>query len=170
MLARLVALGLFVLVTACASAPPPSSASPVLEKTLPEFERPTVNAGTIDTRERGQVVVVKFFAKYCEPCKKTLPKAQRLSEEQPDVVFIGIAEDESASDVEALIATYGLRFPIVHDRGNVLAGRFRVTTLPATFVADAQGTIRWVGGPDMVDEDALESAIAWVRSAPSPGP
>jgi thiol-disulfide isomerase/thioredoxin len=148
------------------SAPPASSPSPILERELPAFKRPTVNAGSVDTGERGRIVVVKFFAKYCEPCMKTLPAAQRLSREHADVTFIGIAEDEYQADVDELIATFGLSFPIVHDRGNVIAGRFRVDALPATFVADAAGTIRWVAGPEIVDEGALEAAIDWVRTSP----
>lgn len=147
--------------------PPASSQSPVLDAALPAFKRRTVNAGEVDTSARGRVVVVKFFAKYCEPCMKTLPAAQKLSQEHADVTFIGIAEDEYQADVDELIATFGLSFPIVHDRGNALAGRFRVDALPATFVADASGTIRWVAGPDMVDDDALEAAIEWARAAPA---
>jgi len=101
---------------------------------------------------------VKFFAKYCEPCKKTLPAAQRLHEQNGDITFIGIAEDEYQADVEEMVHAFKLTFPIIHDRGNVLAGRFRVNVLPATFVADATGKVRWVGGEDQTEAD-LEAAI-----------
>jgi len=148
------------------SGPPPSAASPKLDKALPTFKRPTMDGGKVDTG-KGGVTVVKFFAKYCKPCKKTLPEAQALSQEYGDVAFIGIAEDEYRKDVVEMIKTFNLTFPIVHDRGNVLAGRFRVTQLPATFVADAQGQIRWVS-IESTNEGDLEAAIDWVRAgAPS---
>jgi thiol-disulfide isomerase/thioredoxin len=138
-----------------------------LDKDLPKFRRPTVNGDKVSTREGGRIVVVKFFAKYCEPCKKTLPEAQRLHEENPDVLFVGIAEDEYQADVQAMIDQFGLSFPVVHDRGNVLAGRFRVDELPITFVADDSGRVRWVGD-GATSENGLEAAIFWVRSPPAP--
>ena len=143
-------------------APPPSAPSALLNKPLPKFKRRTLAGSSVNT-EPGQVVVVKFFAKYCEPCKKTLPVAERLHQENADVRFIGIAEDEYRADVDEMIRTYSLTFPIVHDRGNVLSGRFRVSEMPVTFVADKTGTIRWVGG-EAQKEDDLEAAIAWAKS------
>jgi cytochrome c biogenesis protein CcmG/thiol:disulfide interchange protein DsbE len=157
-----------LLVAGCGSAAlPPSAQSDILEKALPTFKRPTVQGGKVSTDEsRGKVVVVKFFAKYCEPCKKTLPAAEALHRSSgEDVVFIGIAEDEYVSDVETLIQTYSLSFPVVHDQANALAGRFRVSELPRTFVIDRAGKIRWIGGESQ-SEDDLEAAVDWVKSQP----
>jgi peroxiredoxin len=122
-------------------------------------DRKAIDGRAIDAaRLDGKTVVVKFFAQYCEPCTRTLPAAQSLSTERPDVVVIGVAEDEDETVVRGLVSTYGLSFPIVHDRGRVLAGRFRVTELPATFVAGADGKLRWVGGPEQRPSD-LERAV-----------
>jgi thiol-disulfide isomerase/thioredoxin len=156
-----------VLVTGCAgpSGPPPSAPSPLVGAALPKFERRTVNADKVSSAAGGQVVVVKFFAKYCEPCKKTLPAAERLHRERTQVLFVGVAEDEYQADVQEMIDRYQLTFPIVHDRGNVLAGRFRVQDLPLTFVADRKGTVRWVGGGKTSESD-LEAAIEWAETAP----
>ncbi len=142
---------------------PPSHASPLLGKTLPEFKRPTMAGNSFDTKALGgKVVVVKFFAEYCQPCKVTLPEAQALAEKHDDVVFLGIAEDEFESTAQSLVTTYGLTFPIVHDRGQILAGRFRVSEMPVTFVVDGTGVIRWVGGPGQGKDD-LAQAIAALR-------
>ena len=65
--------------------------------------------------------------------------------------------DENPAPGAALVARHGLTFPVVHDAGNVLAGRFRVTELPSSFVVDAQGRINWVAGPGQ-PEDALTRA------------
>lgn len=105
--------------------------------------------------------MVKFFAKYCEPCTRTLPAAEQLHRKHPKVAFVGVSEDEYPSDAEELIASYGLSFPVIYDRGNVLAGRFRVTEMPATFVVDRAGIVRWVGGPGQ-SEDDLTAALAAV--------
>jgi thiol-disulfide isomerase/thioredoxin len=146
--------------TACGGgALPPSAPSALLAQALPDFKRPTLAGPMIDTAAaRGQVVVVKFFAKYCEPCKRTLPAAEALHQQHPEVVFIGVAEDERSSDVSEVVDAYHLSFPIVHDVSNVLSGRYRVSDMPATFVADAGGKIVWVGGPENT-ESGLPIAI-----------
>ena len=163
-LAFLLGLLFSVFALGCGAAkPPPSAPSALLNKPIPKLKRRTLAGSSVNT-EPGQVVVVKFFAKYCEPCKKTLPAAEQLHQDNPDVRFIGVAEDEYQADVNEMVQTYGLSFPIVHDRGNVLAGRFRVSEMPIAFVADASGTIRWVGGEHQREDD-LEAAVAWVKSA-----
>ena len=145
---------------AAPAAAPPSAPSPLLSQPLPDFQRRTLDGSKLDTKDlRGRVVVVKFFAKYCEPCKRTLPAVERLAKEHAEIAFVGIAEDERESDAREVVSTYGLSFPIVHDSGNVLSGRFRVREMPFTFVADAQGQVRWVGGPEQSEGD-LALAIA----------
>jgi peroxiredoxin len=151
------------MLAACSTSLPPSAPSPLLGKSLPEMRRPTLAHGDLDaTRLRGRPVVVKFFAEYCEPCKRTLGAAQRLSVEYPGVQFVGVSEDEYQATAEKLVKHHGLTFPVVLDRGHVLQGRFRVREMPVTFVADSAGIVRWVGGPAQT-EDELADAIAAVR-------
>ena len=139
----------------------PSGLTPEQQKPLPDIKRRTLDGATFDTAEaRGKkVTVVKFFAKYCEPCKRSLPWFEQFAKTHPEVAVLGIAEDERESDVRDVVSTFGLTFPIVHDTGNALSGRFRVTDMPITFVADKSGRIRWVGGPGQTEAD-LESAVS----------
>lgn len=140
----------------------PSAPSPLLDQPLPDLAGETVIGPAAELANR--VVVVKFFAKYCEPCKKTLPEAEKLHRSHPDVTFVGVAEDEERADVDEMIATYGLTFPVIHDAGNAVALRFGVEQLPATFVTGANGQVKWVGAPGHPD-DALEAAILWVKGS-----
>jgi cytochrome c biogenesis protein CcmG, thiol:disulfide interchange protein DsbE len=142
---------------------PPSAGHPLLGQALPEIHhRQTVDGHPVDVV--GGPVLVKFFADYCQPCKVTLPAAERIHEEFPDVTFVGIDEDESRETGQELARRYGLTFPVVHDGGNVLAGRFRVSEMPATFVTDGAGTIRWVGAAGQTEEE-LRQAVRAARSA-----
>ncbi len=146
-----------------ASGPPPSAPSALSGKTVPDFKRPALDGARVDTQKlRGRVMVVKFFAEYCAPCKRTLPAAEALHRERPEVAFVGVSEDEDAGTAEALARHFALSFPVVHDQGQVLSGRFRVTEMPATFVVAPDGTVRWVGGAEQ-SEDALRRALDAVR-------
>ncbi|MEZ4224451.1 MAG: TlpA disulfide reductase family protein [Polyangiaceae bacterium] len=138
---------------------PKSAASPLLEHPLPEFRRDALDGTQVKSAElSGRVVVVKFFAKYCKPCMKTLPATQTLAHERTDVTFLGISVDERESDAREMVSQYGLTFPVVFDRGGVLAGRFRISELPATFVVGKSGRVTWVG-KEGVDENTLAAAI-----------
>lgn len=147
-------------VAACGGArAPASSPSPLLGRPFPDFRRPAVEGPAIDTAgARGRVMVVKFFAKYCIPCQRTLPLAEAVHHDHPEVVFIGVSEDETEEQALAQIRQYELSFPVVVDRGNVLAGRLRAVDLPVVFVVGPSGKIRWVGGPEQAG-DELEGAV-----------
>jgi thiol-disulfide isomerase/thioredoxin len=162
---RFVSCVLVALAAACTGHPsyPPSVADPLLDKPLPALHhRATLDGHPLDAAElAGKPVLVKFFADYCQPCKATLPAAERVHQAHPGVVFVGIDEDESEEAASALVQRYALTFPVLHDAGNVLSGRFRVSTLPMTFVADRAGVIRWVGDEKQTEDDlrrAVEAA------------
>jgi thiol-disulfide isomerase/thioredoxin len=153
------AVSLAVLACGSTSTLPKSAQSPLLSGPLPEFRRNDLAGSTVNTKALGgNVVVVKFFAKYCVPCRKTLPATQALATERTDVRFIGVSVDESERDAREMVNQYGLSFPVVYDRGAVLAGRFRISELPATFVVGKSGNVVWVG-TDAVDEVSLSAAI-----------
>ena len=159
--------GLVLLLVACGGAAPqampPSSPGPLLGQPAPMFRRPTIQGGQIDTAAAaGQVLVVEFFAKYCRPCQKRLPAAEALRAELPDVVVVGVSVDESPALALEQVRRYGLGFPVVHDAGQVLAGRFRVVELPIALVVGGDGRVRWIGGPGQSD-DALRRAVLATR-------
>ena len=159
-------LSLLVAVACGHAGYPPSSQHPLLAKALPEIHhRQTLDGQPFDGAQlQGKAVLVKFFADYCQPCKETLPAAERVHQAHPDVAFLGIDEDESAETASALAQKYGLTFPVVHDQGNVLSGRFRVSSMPMTFVADASGVVRWIGGEGQTEDD-LRRAVEAARAA-----
>jgi len=148
-------------------APPPSSASRLLGATAPSFRRPTVQGGQFDSAEAaGRVLVVDFFAAYCDPCRRSLPALQALHRRRPDLTVVGVSLDADPGVARAMVARYGLTFPVVHDAGSVLAGRFRVTELPASFVADRDGQVAWAGGGDQ-PEGALARAAETTLGQPA---
>ena len=142
---------------------PPTLPHALLDKPLPDLHRwSTLDGAPVNPAAlSGHAVVVKFFASYCEPCKRTLPAVERAHEAHAHVVFLGVSEDEQTDAAKGMVAQYGLTFPVIKDRGQTLFGRFRVDTIPATFVVDRSGTIRWVGGGGQSEEDlvaAIEAA------------
>ena len=158
------------LVVACAHAPeppPPSAPTPLLGREVPAFRRPTVQGPVFDTaaaRANGRVLVVDFFAAYCRPCQRALPALEALHEARPDVEIVGVSLDDGPEGALAMINRHHLTFPVIHDGEHVLAGRFRVTELPTSFVADARGSVAWSGPAQGASrsDDALPRAVTAV--------
>jgi thiol-disulfide isomerase/thioredoxin len=162
---------LLVMGTACATkvgAAPPSSPSHLHGEPMPTPRGQLVQGSELnDAAMQGKVVVVKFFAEYCRPCQRTLPEAARLAKQYADTLFVGVAVDDSEIAVARQIRRFALPFTILHDTGNASVGRFRVAELPATFVADTDGEIVWVGGPEQ-PEEALARVLAALNAGNTP--
>jgi peroxiredoxin len=143
-----------------AGTPPPSQKSPLLLDIMPSFEGKTLNMTPFDSGQgTGRPMVVKFFSADCKRCQHTLPALQRIYEDNPGIVMVGVSEDDSESDARKLVEGLGVRFPVIHDSEGRLAKQYSVEKMPVTFVMSKNGTVRWVGGPDQT-EDGVRAAVS----------
>jgi cytochrome c biogenesis protein CcmG/thiol:disulfide interchange protein DsbE len=126
------------------------SAEPV-GNPAPDFRIATVTGSkeTLSLHQfRGQVVVLDFWGTFCEPCKKSFPKLQQLSEEYASsgVRFIGVSEDEEEDKdkIPAFAATYGATFALGWDADRSIARHYNPETMPSSFIIDKNGIVRFV--------------------------
>ena len=95
---------------------------------------------------RGKVVLLDFFATWCEPCKKGLPATQALVEANTSRGLVGWAV--SLDDQQALVAPFveelKLRLPAWYDEGGKLADELGVEKLPTAVLLDRKGVVRFV--------------------------
>jgi thiol-disulfide isomerase/thioredoxin len=105
----------------------------------PAFSLPTIGgAAAALEAARGHVVLVHFFATWCEPCREELPALNRLAARAGgNVTVLAIAVADADSSVQRFFATTPVDFPILLDRDRAVARAWNVTTLPTTFVLDA---------------------------------
>jgi thiol-disulfide isomerase/thioredoxin len=96
-----------------------------------------------------KLVVMSFFATYCEPCKKEMPELARLYETYKDqglgVMSVSIDKgDEQKDEILAIAKASGVRFPVLHDRFQVVARRYGAERLPYMLLLDAAGVVKVV--------------------------
>ena len=85
-----------------------------------------------------QIVLVHFFATWCEPCRDELPALNRLAARgQGTVRVLAISVDEADLRVRRFLESMPLAFPVLLDRDRAVAKGWNVSTLPTTFVLDA---------------------------------
>jgi thiol-disulfide isomerase/thioredoxin len=136
------ALGCAVAVFYCASLPLRAEAAELQRWTAggqSTFSLPTIAgaAAALET-ERGHVVLVHFFATWCEPCREELPALNRLAARASgSVKVLAIAVADADQRVQHFFAATPVDFPILLDRDRAVAKAWNVATLPTTFVLDA---------------------------------
>jgi thiol-disulfide isomerase/thioredoxin len=111
--------------------------------------------------ERGQVVVLSFWASWCAPCQREMPRLEalnrRIASSGASVVAVSI--DEDRENVTLFARRHALHLPIVHDGPNGLAHRLDLRQLPLTLVLDRSGQIAFVSSAtDEAGMTALSAA------------
>lgn len=97
---------------------------------------------------RGRVVVLNFWATWCEPCKKEMPDLSAIQNDYAPlgVQVIGAAGDEAGESAKVLkfIREFKVNFPVWVGASTTDMERFGVgTVLPATIIIDREGKIVW---------------------------
>lgn len=108
---------------------------------------------------RGKVVVVNFWASWCEPCVAELPVLGALSKRE-GVAVVGINYKEPLDTIERFKAAHPIPYPVLRDKTGDLFKAWSPGVMPATIVLDRQGRARWrTVGEIPADDTRLRAAI-----------
>lgn len=120
---------------------------------------------------RGQVVLLNFWATWCEPCRSEMPSLQRLAQRSADqglhVVAVNYAESPAA--VQRFLAAQGLQLPtVLLDRDGAAAKAWTPRIFPSTAVIDRRGRAAGVlvGAIDWDGEAAAALLAPFVATRP----
>ena len=138
---------------------------PAPELTLPNLDGE--GSGSL-ADYRGQVVVLNFWASWCDPCRAESPLLQRWHErlERDDALVLGIDVQDVDQDALDFVDEYGLTYPMLRDGPGDTREEFGILGLPETFVIDRRGRIAAVArGP--VDDAFMRQNVAPLLREPS---
>lgn len=92
---------------------------------------------------RGKVVLLNFWASWCEPCRAEAPLLEHTwKRHRPDgLVVLGIDTLDLSGDGRRFARQYGLTYPSLSDGQGAFKKDYGVAALPESFVIDRRGRI-----------------------------
>jgi peroxiredoxin len=151
-----------------------AEATPRQLQVAPSEVRPSFALRDLDgseytlNQQAGRVVLVHFFATWCEPCREELSSLSRLLERQAgdriSVLAVNVAEVPAR--VQRFLDAAPVSFPVLLDADRAVTKAWGVSILPTTFVLDRALVARLFveGDVDWTRADAL-AALERVGSA-----
>lgn len=112
---------------------------------------------------RGKVVVVDFWATWCGPCVRAIPKNIEMVKAHADdgLVFIGVHDARRGWDrADTMVKSTGINYPVALDKDGKSAKAFNLSFWPTYVVIDREGVIRGAGLTPSKVKDAVAKLLA----------
>jgi cytochrome c biogenesis protein CcmG/thiol:disulfide interchange protein DsbE len=98
---------------------------------------------------RGKVVLLDFWATWCEPCQEEMPRLAALQQKDGPrgLQIVGLSMDDQASTVRSFLQTHPLPYPVAMASTGLAERYGRILGLPTVFLVDRRGHLarKYVG-------------------------
>jgi peroxiredoxin len=136
-----------LLVTITASfltVPGPVDAAPRPGQPAPNFKVISTSGQTISQDNyRGHVLILDFFATWCQPCRQSIPHLVEMNRKygKQGLQILGLSVDE---DGERAVKTFADEFRVNYPlalAGDSITGDFGIRSVPIMYLVDKKGKI-----------------------------
>jgi len=137
-----------------------------LNKPAPQIEGVTINGKPFKLSDyKGEVVLVNFWASWCDPCREEMPAIDTFYRKYHDkgfeVIAISMDADDDLPKVQKVMQTYS--FPAMMQSKTDVGGYGRIWRIPITVVIDREGIVRFngfEGSQTLMNSKILENTVA----------
>ena len=113
---------------------------------------------------RGKVVLFNIWATWCHPCRDEIPELRALHAKYKDrgLELVGVSVDADGSDdaIKGFMEEFRMTYPVWRDPDERVSTKFLAIGVPATYLIDREGILRWrKTGPIAPNDSTLAAAI-----------
>jgi thiol-disulfide isomerase/thioredoxin len=126
-------------------APTLAYGEPTIDNPAPALVVNTLDGQVFDlSKSRGNVVLVNYWATWCAPCRKDMPKLDAFYRRyhQQNLAMIGISVDRPRDLEKVRKVMASLAYPVAMLKGVTVDGFGQPEGVPITWIIDANGKVR----------------------------
>jgi peroxiredoxin len=132
--------------------------APRVGSPAPSWTLPLLDGGSISLADqKGSVVIVNFWASWCEPCLAETPRlAGWYNKYHPDglnILGVNVLSRDSRATVTSFVKDRQVAYPIPLDERGTVTAHWLVQQLPRSYVIDRDGVVRFVRIGELTDDD-----------------
>lgn len=139
-----------------------ASRPPLVGSPAPEFQLENLSGATQSLEHyRGKVVLLNFWATWCQPCTKEMPAMQTAHEtlQNQGFVVLAINELEDIKKVREHILEHQHTFDVLLDPDNQVANMYGVVGLPVSVFIDKSGHVRKIVKGGLLTEQSILQTV-----------
>ena len=170
MFKKLRGLALIAVAAASGCALGENAGPPRINELAREYAATSLDGETVSLESlRGEVVLLNLWATWCGPCRMETPYLQSVYDEHKgdgfEIVGISMDTGDAEDDIAMFVDEYSVTYTILHDPTMQGMQLYQVLGLPATFLIDREGMLRWMRyGPIPEDDPDFLQALSDVLS------
>jgi thiol-disulfide isomerase/thioredoxin len=111
----------------------------------PQFTVPTYSGGEFSLSEHfaqdGRPVFLNLWASWCFPCREEMPDIDAASKRFPEIMFIGVAIQDTRSESEKFLEEVQVSYTIGFDEDDSVDRSYIPIGLPASYIISPDGVI-----------------------------
>ncbi len=137
----------FAFACALLGAAAPAAAKVGKGQRAPTFSLATLAGGKASLAAlAGKVVVIDFWAQWCEPCKRELPELDKLQKAYGSrgVAILAVNIDKQRDNADRLVKLLGLSLEVPLDPAGTVAATYDLPRMPTSYLVDKKGVVRYV--------------------------
>ena len=124
-----------------------AGASVQLKQPAPDFVLKSQSGKNIRlSEERGNVILLNFWASWCGPCRKEIPMLNTLHQQFEKLGFkvIGVNIDKRKKPAEKMMQDFQIAYPVLFDGQQKTSELYGVDAMPSTVIIDRDGIVRGI--------------------------
>ncbi|GMG88077.1 TlpA family protein disulfide reductase [Biformimicrobium ophioploci] len=116
------------------------------------------------SEQRGEVIMINFWASWCGPCRKEMPLLNELDKRYKPAGFKvwGVNVDANRADAEAMLEKIPVDFAVLFDSDSSVSQQFGIDAMPSTVFIDRDGKVRHIHRGYRDGDDA--SYKKWIKT------